>query len=109
MKLISVKKETSFKLNAMSDAGFYFSWYQMFDVLIFADTRRSVLGFLVFFLSNFTTSQNSILRWLQRESTSSCSEKTPAMQKVSPIKVLLLNVTYQEAAYTEVKIKTSTI
>ena len=49
MKLISVKKETSFKLNAMSDARFYFSWYQMFDVLIFVDTKRSVLGFLVFF------------------------------------------------------------
>ena len=43
MKLIPVKKENRLKLNTMSDAQFYFSWYQIFNVLIFAATRRSIL------------------------------------------------------------------
>ena len=34
MKLISVKKETKFKSNVMSDTQFYFSWFQMFHFLM---------------------------------------------------------------------------
>ena len=62
------KKETWFKLNAVSDARFYFSWYNMFNFLIFADTNICLC--VCWFLSNFTTPQNSILRRLQIESTS---------------------------------------
>ena len=80
----------------------------MFDVLIFADTRRSVLGLLGFFFLILLHHKTQFCDGY-KEKVHQVALKNPAMQKVSPIKVLLLNVTYQEAAYTEVKIKTSTI
>ena len=37
----------------MPDAGFYFSWYQMFKFLIFAATRRSILCLLIYNLTYY--------------------------------------------------------
>ena len=44
----------------MPDAQFYFSSCQMFDFLIFTDTRRSILSLLIFIY--FTTLQNFVYK-----------------------------------------------
>ena len=39
----------------MPDAQFYFSWYQMFNFLIFADTRHFILCLLIHIYTYYIT------------------------------------------------------
>ena len=89
----------------MPDAQFYFSWYQMFNFLIFADTRHFILCLLIHIYTYYITklfamsTKKEYVKVLRKKNTKLCRN----LEKQGLVKMLLLNLTYQEAAYMEEK------
>ena len=103
MKLTTMKKENRF--NAMPDTRFYFSWYQMFNFLIFADTRHFILCLLIHIYTYYITklfamsTKKEYVKVLRKKNTKLCRN----LEKERLLKMLMLNLTCQEAAYMEEK------
>ena len=77
----------------------------MFDFLIFADTRPSILCLLIFIQFYFITKLycDGYKEKVRRGYSEKNTKLYRKLIKVSPLKMLMLNVTYQEVAYMEEK------